>query len=39
LNDPAAARPAVDAAVRAAVAQDEAAMLRRYISLMRAALV
>jgi glycosyltransferase involved in cell wall biosynthesis len=38
LNDPAAARAAVDAAYRTAVALDEAAMLRRYFSLMRVAL-
>ena len=38
LNDPASARAAVDAAYRSAVALDEAAMLRRYFSLMRAAL-
>jgi glycosyltransferase involved in cell wall biosynthesis len=38
LNDPAASRAAVDAAFRAAVEQDEAAMLRRYFSLMRTAL-
>ena len=38
LNDPASARAAVDAAYRTAVALDEAAMLRRYLSLMRAAL-
>lgn len=35
LNDPAAARAAVDAAHRCAVEHDEAAMLRRYFSLMR----
>ena len=38
LNDPASARAAVDAAYRSAVALDEAAMLRRYFGLMRAAL-
>ncbi|TDH63126.1 glycosyltransferase [Dankookia rubra] len=38
LNDPASARAAVDAAHRTAVALDEAAMLRRYFSLIRAAL-
>ncbi|TCZ66034.1 glycosyltransferase [Roseicella aquatilis] len=37
-NDPAAAGAAVDAAYRVAVALDEAAMLQRYFSLMRATL-
>ncbi|MDO9711066.1 glycosyltransferase family 4 protein [Paracraurococcus lichenis] len=35
LNDPAAARAAVDAAFRFVFDQDEAAMLRRYASFMR----
>jgi hypothetical protein len=38
LNDPASARATVDAAYRSAVALDEAAMLRRYFGLIRAAL-
>ncbi|MBK1662654.1 hypothetical protein, partial [Paracraurococcus ruber] len=38
LKDTAAVRPAVEAAYRHAVAEDEAAMLRRTFSLMRAAL-
>jgi hypothetical protein len=38
LNDPASARAAVDAAYRSAVALDEAAMLRRYFSLIRTAI-
>ena len=38
LNDPAAARAMVDSAHRSVVALDEAAMLRRYFSLLRSAL-
>lgn len=38
LNDPASARAVVDAAYRSAAALDEAAMLRRYFSLMRIAI-
>lgn len=38
LNDPAAARAAVEAAHRLAILHDEAAMLRRYFSLLRSAL-
>jgi hypothetical protein len=38
LNDRGASRTHVDAAFRSAVAQDEAAMLRRYFSFLRSSL-
>ncbi|MCB4820643.1 glycosyltransferase [Roseicella aerolata] len=38
LNDRGASRTSVDAAFRSAVVQDEAAMLRRYFSLLRSSL-